>query len=185
MKVAGKLFQKVMMAEVIGATVRVPLTRGHFAVIGVEDAELVLSKNWHVCDSQHGLYAATREFPENGKSYILKMHRLIKGCRRGDGIFVDHRNRNGLDNRRKNLRRCTPAQSINNRGKNKNGRHSQYRGVCRYVGERVRRPLWRAYIVKDYKQTSLGIYESEQEAAKAYNRAAKSLFGEFASLNVI
>jgi hypothetical protein len=77
------------------------------------------------------------------------------------------------------LRPCTNSQNLANREKPQGNYSSKYKGVHRR-GER-----WRAKITVDYKQISLGVYKTEEEAAKAYNDAATYHFGEFALLNVL
>jgi hypothetical protein len=103
------------------------------------------------------------------------MHRVILGLADGDPTQVDHRNHDGLDNRRSNLRTATPPQNNGNQLKRK-GTTSKYKGVSRYKGRR-----WRAAIQRRH----LGIFGSEEAAATAYNVAASEVFGEYAHLNVV
>ena len=108
-----------------------------------------------------------------GKQRFVSMHRLIAGARMGE--VVDHINGNTLDNRQENLRRCTPAENMRNRRMRKTAR--------RYKGVEPRRSRWCASIMLDGVQRRLGGYETDVEAACAYDRAALELHGEFASLN--
>ena len=96
------------------------------------------------------------------------------------GLVVDHINHNTLDNRRKNLRLCTWAQNNQNRrpSKRKN-KLSKYKGVSFYKKSK----LYRALIWCNKKQYFLGYFKDETDAAKAYDKKARELFGEFAYLN--
>ncbi len=92
------------------------------------------------------------------------------------GLRVDHIDGNKLNCRRANLRTCTHAENIRNRKKHKNG-SSRFKGVH---NDGVR---WRARIKLNGKAKSLGTYRTEIEAALAYDRAAREMFGEFARPN--
>lgn len=108
------------------------------------------------------------------------MHRLI--ARASDGEVTDHRDGNGLNNTRENLRSCRQAENLRNRAKStRHAATSQYKGV--YWAKDIKR--WRAYVEVDGKRRWLGCFMSEHEAAEAYNRAALDLHGEFARLNEI
>jgi hypothetical protein len=94
------------------------------------------------------------------------------------GMVVDHANRDKLDNRRANLRVCTQSQNLYNSAKSPGG-SSRYKGVS-IVGRTGR---WLAQIRIAGKQTHLGRFTNEADAAHAYDDAAKATFGEFALLN--
>ena len=94
-----------------------------------------------------------------------------------DGLFCDHINGNRADNRKSNLRYVTPKQNTWNRKRHKGG-SSQYKGVRLEAGK-----YWRAKIRIDGVQTWLGYFETEEDAARAYDVAAKEAFGEYARLN--
>ena len=105
----------------------------------------------------------------------VPMHKLIL-----PGGMVDHRDRDGLNNQRGNLRYATKAQNAANSVITGNF-SSKYRGV--YKLKTCKR--WEAYIHLDNKKKSLGLFKTEIEAALAYNNAAKEYFGEFANPNVV
>ena len=104
------------------------------------------------------------------------MHRLITNA--PEGMEVDHRNHNGLDNRRGNLRTCTPTQHRQTRRPHKNTT-SEYKGVWWHT----QACKWQARISFRSKPIHIGVFGDEKEAAKAYNKKAKELFGKFAWLN--
>jgi hypothetical protein len=94
------------------------------------------------------------------------------------GLLVDHRNTNGLDNRRSNLRLATYSQNNCNKAKRKNT-SSRYVGVC--FNKQLKR--WGAYIKPQGKKIFLGYFDNEIDAAHAYDAAARKYHGEFARLN--
>lgn len=101
------------------------------------------------------------------------------------GMFVDHINHNTLDNRKCNLRICTPAQSRqNNRGSPCLRRSGQrYKGVYHTDDPGNAKHPWRAICRREGKRVSLGYYTTEIEAAMAFNRNAEASFGAFACFN--
>ncbi len=99
------------------------------------------------------------------------MHRLIMGCREK----VDHRDNDGLNNQRYNLRKSTDQQNCANRQKTRGS--SQFKGVVRD------RNAWQAYIKVNGVKKNLGRFKDEFDAAQAYNFAALEAFGEFARMN--
>ena len=109
-----------------------------------------------------------------GHDQVL-MHRLITGATKSD--FVDHINRNKLDNRRCNLRLCTSRQNSMNRTKQLNNT-SGFKGVCQTVTGK-----WQAQITYNGRSIYLGLYNDPDTAAKAYDTAARDIFGEYAFLN--
>ena len=105
----------------------------------------------------------------------ILMHRLIMNPEKG--IQVDHRNHNGLDNTRKNLRLCTSSQ---NHGNIRNlYKTDKSKSVYKGVDWSMSHSRWRARIANKH----IGRFREEIEAAKAYDRAALAMFGEFANLN--
>ncbi len=105
------------------------------------------------------------------------MHRLIMNAPKG--MLVDHINRNGLDNRKANLRIVTHTQNMWNNGQRVERYSSKYRGVSWHKRQR----RWMAVISVNGRARTLGYYRDEKEAARAFDRAAKELRGEFAVLN--
>lgn len=106
-----------------------------------------------------------------GKKGVL-MHRLILDAKRGQ--FIDHMNRNGLDNRKKNLRFCTRSQNGANRGLLENNT-SGFKGVVWSKKE----DKWVASLWFEGRRRHLGYFSSKETAAKAYDQAARKFFGDF------
>jgi hypothetical protein len=108
---------------------------------------------------------------------MIPLHRAIINAPKG--LYVDHINGDTLDNRRANLRIATNSQNQANRIRLKSGTSSRYRGVTWNKASQK----WQAGIKCNLKSTHLGLFESEEEAARAYDRAAREMFGSFARPN--
>lgn len=91
------------------------------------------------------------------------------------GLEIDHINRNGLDNRRSNLRIATRSQQRANQLKRTH--HTTYKGIFAWGNK------WAARISYDNKKYHLGVFDFQEDAAKAYDEAARRLHGQFARLN--
>lgn len=153
----------------------IPLTQGKKAIIHAADLKKVAGMRWHAIFNR-GWYASTK-IMRDGRRVAISMHRFLidpTGAKQ-----VDHRDGNGLNNRRCNLRKCTIAQNCANAKQKPHS--SRYKGVH----WRKNRGFWTATIMKAGKAHFLGCFHSEVAAAMAYNSAALSLFGKFARLNVI
>ena len=135
-----------------------------FALIDPSDGPLVLPYKW----STAGRYAFAII---DGKRVM--MHRLILDP--PDDLLVDHEDGDGLNNQRYNLRACTHSENMRNR--NKASGESKFKGVW------LSRNSWRAEINLNGKKIRLGSFDTETKAAKAYDRAAIELFGDFAKTN--
>ncbi len=151
---------------------KIKLTQGLFAIVDPEDYEKLNKYKWFAKIDERTYYAARIE---NGKK--IYMHRQIKQPPRG--FVVDHINHKGFDNRKANLQIVTPAENNYNSRKQSKITTSIYKGVskCKSTGK------WRAVIHVNGIDMHLGYYESEIEAAKAYDEAARRYRGEFAVLN--
>lgn len=146
----------------MSTTRTIPLTRGLVAVIDAADWPLIASRKWSAVKSKNTFYA---------QSGLGMMHRVILGLKPSDAD-VDHKDGNGLNNRRDNLRVATNSQNMaNRRCFNSNG----FKGIQKINNG------YAAYI--GAKRKYLGFFKTPQEAARAYDRAAVELYGEFANLN--
>jgi len=146
------------------------------AVVSKVDYDILDHYKWHVKrDGYMYRNASTKEL-RAGFSRSIAMHRQIKDF--PNGLTVDHINGNKLDNRRSNLRVATMAQNQGNSRKFKKA-SSVYKGVRFHSRDKV----WQAHITKKGKQIHLGTFDTEEEAAMAYNEKAEEIFGDFALLN--
>jgi len=150
----------------------------HIIYFDIEDWDKIKGYSWHVHKSRKRFYARTNITIGKRKQKKIQMHRLLLDC--PADMQVDHENMNGMDNRKSNLRICTPDQNAQHRDisiANKSG----YKGVHFESGRRK----CRASIRENKKQKSLGYFDSPIDAAKAYNEAAIKYYGKFAKLNII
>ncbi|MHC4799928.1 MAG: AP2 domain-containing protein, partial [Planctomycetota bacterium] len=158
-----------------------PLSQNKFAIVDADDYERLNKYKWCLSKAPHTNYALTRlkarpVKPKRAKRKAILMHRFILNAPRH--LVVDHINHNGLDNRKSNLRLCTRAQNCYN-SRSFNNKSSRYKGVS-WDKQRKR---FVAYIRCNGKCYNLGRFKSETEAARAYDKKAKELFGEYAYLN--
>lgn len=159
-------------------TVSIPLNQGKFALIDEADADLILGRQWfvqRVAQSDSLFYAYTGSAKDGTR---ISMHRLITGAE--PGVLVDHRNGDGLDNRRHNLRTCTHTQNMQNRKMHSNNR-SGFKGVYQHRGKGSNR--WYAQLRVDGRRIHIGAFPTPEDAARAYDEAALRHHGEFARLN--
>lgn len=155
---------------------KITLTKGFVTIVDEEDYEYLNQWKWHYTKVRNDGYAVRWVRISPTKLKIVRMHRLIMNP--PDEMYIDHINGDRLDNRKCNLRVCTNIQNSWNRKINK-GR--KYKGIC----FEKRRGKWKVYIDVNKKRISLGYFDSEEDAARIYNKAAEKYFGEFARLNVI
>lgn len=148
----------------------IPLGNGQKAIVDGEWYDILHQWNWSV--NNYG-YATRRK---DGK--ITLMHRVIIGALKGQE--TDHRNHDKLDNRRSNLRICTTQQNQFNRLKHKEC-GSRFKGV----GYDNNREKWIAFCKHNKKTKNLGRFNTEIEAALAYDAWVKEHRGEFACGNFI
>lgn len=147
---------------------------GHSAVARVDDQdyEALAARHWYL--KPNGYAMATFPKPEGGREYRT-MHRVILDVPRG--IQVDHINRDRLDNRRTNLRISDQSQNLANQVSRRGT--SVFKGVYWTAAQKG----WAATIRHDGRTIPLGVFDSEIEAAFAYDAAAAEHFGNFARLN--
>jgi len=149
----------------------IPLTRGQFTSVDAKDYPVLSQNTWFTEGTDKNYYAVRKE---NGKS--IKMHRQITNA--PDHLVVDHIDHNGLNNRRSNLRLATFTQNCQNQ-RRLSHKTSKYKGV--HWNKRNKK--WAAQIHCNNKKYYLCYFTDEIEAAKAYDKKAVELHGEFSCLN--
>jgi hypothetical protein len=153
--------------------VEIPLSQDKTAYISARQFEKVSKHKWFAFWSGKGWYAIANI---HGRTVLL--HRFIMDRKTGDGMQIDHIDGDGLNCVDSNLRLATNQQNSFNQ-KKAGGMTSKYKGVswdnwkCKWV----------VYIKINGRNKNLGRFNSEEEAAKAYDKAAVEFFGEFARLN--
>lgn len=167
----------------------VELTGGQKALINSDDLWIVeLLPRWQANRTNRYITYAVHDVWRNGSKRKLYLHRVVLASKLKlireqtiEGIFealstltgvTDHRNRDGLDNRRCNVRRATHSQNLANRVKR--------RGMNKYKGVR---PIKSGKWVVKCRSKHFGTFATELEAAQKYNEAAKRIWGPFAVLN--
>ena len=154
----------------------IELTQGKIAIVDEEDFERLSKYKWCTRKGGNTFYAIRWGPRVDGKRRVILMHREILGLKPGDPD-VDHRDGNGLNNQKKNLRIATKSQNAMNQQKT--------RGTSRFKGVYWHKPSkkWRARICVNGEQKQLGHFMDEEEAARAYDEKAREIFGEFAKTN--
>lgn len=165
---------KIMKAELW-----IPLSNGMFTVIDLVDYEKISGRKWHALHGWRNKtwYAQCNLYDADTKAESsCALHRFLMNAASGE--MVDHKDGDGLNNRRDNLRIATRSQNSQNSTKRKNC-SSQFKGVCWYPPTRK----WVGQLRVAGKRIYLGYFQNEQAAARAYDAAAIKYFGEFALLN--
>lgn len=157
-------------------TKTVQLTQGKVSIVDNEDYERISQHKWYARKRANGDYYAERHLPNYGS--VQQLATFILGTPLG--VIVDHINGDTLDNRRCNIRKATKLQNMHNQRGHRDS-SSHYKGVS----WEERRNRWLARICVNYRPIFLGYYDTELDAAKAYNEAARKYHGTFARLNVL
>lgn len=155
----------------------IKLTRGLVALVDDEDFDWLNQFRWHVCISPkcRSIYAGAHVGPQR-KNRL--MHRELLNLH-DPQIHVDHRDGNGLNNQRSNLRIATRSQNQANRTSPRSDKTSRYKGVAWDKQQQ----MWRVQLKYCGRKHHLGRFYDETEAAKAYDNGARRIFGEFARPN--
>ena len=142
---------------------RIKLTQGKYALVDDWNYDWLNLWKWCAEHSGRSWYAVRQSPRKHYKRHQIRMHREILGLEFGDGRQADHRNRNGLDNRERNIRICSSSTNLRNRASY--GRTSKYKGV--YWNKKARR--WYAQItLSSGAKKYLGSFLKENEASRIY-----------------
>jgi len=152
----------------------IPLSQGAVALVDDADFAELSRFSWYLSDKGY----AVRNADVDGGKRPIRMHRVLLGA--PDGVDVDHIDGNRLNNTRGNLRLCERRQNLMNSRK-RTATTSKFKGVYWLAANRK----WRAKINIEGKSKHLGCFAAEEDAARAYDQAAKTYFGEFARTNLI
>lgn len=156
-------------------TKEILLTQGKVAIVDDGDFEELNKHKWWTNRYGNRWYAGRIEY-QNGKAITFLMHRYIMNAPKG--MEVDHKNDDGLDNTRENLRLATSSQNKCNISKRVTNKGA-FKGVYWYVN----RQKWQVYIQVNGKTVYIGSFNTAEEGARAYDKAAVQYHGEFARLN--
>jgi HNH endonuclease/AP2 domain len=175
-------YYAIIIAERGGKMKKIPVANTDILLlVDDEDYELVSKHSWSALRSNMNYgseditgYITSVRSETSGKQKTVYIHRLIMNCPKG--MVVDHINRDPRDNRKENLRICTPQQ---------NGYNRKPQSRIGYKGVSTSKYGFVARISKNHKTIQIGTFATAEEAALAYNQKAIEMFGEFAYLNEI
>ena len=158
----------------------IQLTKGYTAIVDDEDYEELSKYRWRTHLETYTSYVVRAGLKAEGKRHsVVLMHRQIMDC--PSNMVIDHINHNGLDNRKENLRICTRAENSMNTIRKQLPKY-KFKGVCHMGGKRKEKP-YAAQIFKNQKKYHIGCFATPEEAARAYDKKALELFGQYAQLN--
>lgn len=157
------------------AVAQIPVGSNHFALIDAGDFDRVSRHRWALKRGKAGvLYARTDQRGTNKLGQVCYLHQMVIPT--GRGYMVDHRNSDGLDNRKENLRRCTVGEN--------NCHRRSLRGLSGkgfYFDKKLN--CYRTQIRIQGRRIHVGLFKDSISAAQAYDDAAKKFHGEFVQLN--
>lgn len=164
----------------------IQLTQGKVALIDDVDFVKVSKHKWNArkCSRKTGVWYAGRSEKNNGIQKTILMHRYILNLKSGE--IIDHLDKNGLNNQRNNLRKCSHSQNMVNR---RTWGNSKYRGVSKITvkttikGRPISKRMFSVSITFNGSKKTIGHFNSEILAAQKYDEHAKKLHGVFAQLN--
>jgi hypothetical protein len=156
---------------------KICLSQGHYALVDDEDFDFLNKRKWCISKRKNTSYAVRYVTKTDGSRHPIFMHRAIMGTPKG--FDTDHKDGNGLNNKRGNLRVCTKSENQRNRISRVGS--SLFKGVS--IKNQTGR--WVSQIRFNGKKMHLGYFSNQFDAARKYNEFASKLYGEFANLNNI
>jgi hypothetical protein len=153
----------------------IPLTQGFVALVDDADFDRVSAHKWSATKTKNTVYGIRKVKTSDGRTTSQLLHRFILGVSDPE-IHVDHKDHNGLNCQRHNLRKCVRGENDGSRRKTRGS--SQYKGVS-WSKQKGR---WRACI-RIERTVHLGYFKDEIQAALAYDVAARTRFGVMAYCN--
>ena len=154
---------------------KIKLTQNKYVLVDDDDYEMLNMYKWYIKKGGNTFYAARSIFSKDGNQKTIRMHRLLLNAPKG--IEVDHKDGNGLNNQKSNIRLATRSQNRMNRPKQSRNT-SGFKGVSWDKTHRV----WMAYITLNNVQKNLGYFKSKQEAYQARRKANIEYHNEFAHI---
>jgi hypothetical protein len=181
----GYAFRRIRLTDLSSEAPRSPAlwgvakakSEGKFTIVDPDIYYRLNSFDWLCSGRDDNLYAARVIRTPTGRLNTILMHKEI--LKAPPGLLVDHRNTDSLDNRRSNLRLATHSQNSCNSRRDKSNTYSRYRGVS----FSKRKGKWFAAIRVNGRKLWLGYFDNEEDAACAYDSAARMYHKEFAKLN--
>lgn len=159
----------------------ITLTRGYYAQVDDADFERVNQFFWQCHVTGSGACYAQRLIGVGKNRVVSLMHRFVLDA--PEGTMLDHRDGNGLNNQRSNLRLC-PSHTLNNANHPvRRDSRTGYKGVALLLHGRHKNRIFQARLKAYGRFYFLGNYATPEEAAHAYDAKAKEIFGEYARLN--
>jgi|GEM_PF-1173946 len=159
------------------------LTQGYVAIVDDEDYDYLRQWKWHVSKKggKMGYYACRNHRTSEGKKQSRLLHYEVLRLEQPlpDGMVIDHSNRDPLDCRKANLRKCTRSENIRNQGPSKRNGTSEYKGVF-FIRKKRK---WAAAIKVHRVKYHVGLFKNEYAAVNAYNIAVCEKHGIYGHLN--